>query len=584
MIRRIMIALTWLLSAILLTNGLLGFGGGPLPAAAAAPPTARPVFPATAGCPPGGQLVPSPSDPNYANALYAVAAPAPDDVWSVGSNGLILHWDGTTWTSQNGPGDYLDAFAGMAALAPNNIWVVGYRGDPHDSLTKTRILHWDGTAWAIIVSPNVGTYSTVNRLLAVSARAANDIWAVGYYSNVRDIGAGQVLTMHWDGTAWTIVPAVSPGSQDTVLDSVVALAPDNVWAVGQSTNAKPLQATPLIEHWDGTAWQVVPNPAPTAFTNNLTGIAARSAGDIWAVGTMISNGNFHTLILHYDGTAWSRVPGVQGNGDTVLTAVAIGAGAEVWAVGMVESPDPTVAGLFDMLVEHWDGAQWSLVPSAPRPAATSQDLKAMAVTGGGFWGVGISSTNTPQGTRGTTLVEHGAHFADVALTDYFYTPVATLVGRGILAGYSDCTFRPQLPTTRAQVTKILVRAAGWALDTTDGPHFRDVPVSDPFYAYIETAYQHGIVVGYTNQTFRSGTPVTRAQFSKMLTRTQGWALDTTGGPHFQDVPVTDPFYAFIETAYHHQVLSGYSDGTFRAGNSATRGQISKILYTALNNP
>ena len=44
------------------------------------------------------------------------------------------------------------------------------------------------------------------------------------------------------------------------------------------------------------------------------------------------------------------------------------------------------------------------------------------------------------------------------------------------------------------------------------------------------------------------------------------------------------FYDYIETAYHHGIISGYADGTFRPGNSATRGQICKIVYDALLNP
>ena len=59
-------------------------------------------------------------------------------------------------------------------------------------------------------------------------------------------------------------------------------------------------------------------------------------------------------------------------------------------------------------------------------------------------------------------------------------------------------------------------------------------------------------------------------------------------PTFQDVPDTHPFYQFIETAYHYAIISGYSCGSgclvFAPDNSATRGQISKIVYAAILNP
>ena len=50
------------------------------------------------------------------------------------------------------------------------------------------------------------------------------------------------------------------------------------------------------------------------------------------------------------------------------------------------------------------------------------------------------------------------------------------------------------------------------------------------------------------------------------------------------MPTTNPFYAFIETAYNHGIISGYSDGTFRPNNNATRGQISVIVYRAITSP
>ena len=79
---------------------------------------------------------------------------------------------------------------------------------------------------------------------------------------------------------------------------------------------------------------------------------------------------------------------------------------------------------------------------------------------------------------------------------------------------------------------------------------------------------------------------TRGQFSKIVALANGWALVNPAPAHtFADVPATYPFFAYIETAYQHGIISGYSCGTncleFRPGNSATRGQICKIIYQAI---
>jgi hypothetical protein len=40
----------------------------------------------------------------------------------------------------------------------------------------------------------------------------------------------------------------------------------------------------LIEHWNGSAWTIVPSPNVGSGNNSLAAVAARSANDVWAVG------------------------------------------------------------------------------------------------------------------------------------------------------------------------------------------------------------------------------------------------------------------------------------------------------------
>ncbi len=193
-------------------------------------------------------------------------------------------------------------------------------------------------------------------------------------------------------------------------------------------------------------------------------------------------------------------------------------------------------------------------------------------------------TNTPQPTNTPTPGACEMNFSDVQPSDYFYEAVHYLFCNGVISGYGDGTFRPYNNTKRGQLSKIVVLAEGWPIDTTGGPHFTDVLTSHVFYDYIETAYNHAIINGYQDGTFRPDNNVTRAQLSKIIVLAQGWPTDTTGGPHFTDVPEGSTFYDYIETAYNHGIITGYGDGTFRPDNNATRGQISVIVYRAVTNP
>ena len=93
---------------------------------------------------------------------------------------------------------------------------------------------------------------------------------------------------------------------------------------------------------------------------------------------------------------------------------------------------------------------------------------------------------------------------------------------------------------------------------------------------------HTVVIsGYIDGTFRPGSDVTRGQLCKIVVLAEGWQVECPEVGHFVDVPAGSAFYCYIETAYNMGIISGYADGTFRPGNNAVRGQLSKIVYEAI---
>ena len=195
-----------------------------------------------------------------------------------------------------------------------------------------------------------------------------------------------------------------------------------------------------------------------------------------------------------------------------------------------------------------------------------------------------TSVATYVATSTATVTACSITFSDVLPSDYFYEPVRYLYCAGAISGYADNTFRPYNDTTRGQLSKIVVLAEGFPINTGGGPHFSDVPETNPFYAFVETANNRGLISGYADGTFRPGNNVTRGQLSKIVVLAMGWSLYIPSTPTFSDVGTGNAFYSHIETAYAHGIISGYADGTFRPGNNATRGQIAKIVYGAISAP
>lgn len=152
-------------------------------------------------------------------------------------------------------------------------------------------------------------------------------------------------------------------------------------------------------------------------------------------------------------------------------------------------------------------------------------------------------------------------FSDVPPDFPFYPAIECLACAEVISGYRNGTFRPYQDTTRGQLAKIVVGATGWVSDTSGGPHFGDVPPTHPFYASVETAYHHGVISGYRDGTFRPAAPITRGQLAKILVAANGATGDLPGAPHFRDVPSAHPFYTAVETAYATNLITGYGCGT-----------------------
>ncbi|MGH2517967.1 MAG: hypothetical protein ACRDHP_20160, partial [Ktedonobacterales bacterium] len=187
----------------------------------------------------------------------------------------------------------------------------GSTGAHHASATPTATATPAPKGWSVIPSPGVGEEGT---LLAVTTLSATSGWAAGQYEGLDSLQ--RTLTERWDGTQWAYQPSPSPGVEDNVLQAVSGSAAGDVWAAGFQTGASGGES-PLIEHWNGSAWSVIPTPKLEAGTSSaaLSGVAAISASDAWAVGdvTMIAapgqGASQQTLIEHWNGSAWSSVNG-----------------------------------------------------------------------------------------------------------------------------------------------------------------------------------------------------------------------------------------------------------------------------------
>jgi hypothetical protein len=301
----------------------------------------------------GWTVVPTPNPDPVSNRLDAVDGVSDNDVWAVGTRQggddgtLVEHWNGVAWSARPSPSPphAFSSLDGVSAVSASDVWAVGSAQDFSSGLVTTLIEHWNGRRWIIVPSPNPEDY---NYLQEVSARSATDAWAVGSSSGQAE--EVHNLILHWDGTSWTVVDAPSPGVRDNTLFSAASLGSDDAWAVGYAADGtQESDKMPVTLHWDGTTWNLVPNPTLSAQFNS---VAAAPNGELWAAGYVEVPPT--TLIERWDGSAWRRIRSQNQQGaENYLNGIALGPSADsAWAVGSALSTQ----GHWHTLIEHPCGA------------------------------------------------------------------------------------------------------------------------------------------------------------------------------------------------------------------------------------
>ena len=141
-----------------------------------------------------------------------------------------------------------------------------------------------------------------------------------------------------------------------------------------------------------------------------------------------------------------------------------------------------------------------------------------------------------------------------------------------LVGYTDGTFGPERDMTRAEVTTMFARLLTEQIeaDKTYSNPFSDVPKGCWAANYIGHMQQFGIITGYSDGSFRPDAPVTRAEFAAIASRFEKL---TEGNKSFTDVPDTYWAARYISFAATRGWVTGYSDGTFKPEDPITRAEV-----------
>ena len=251
--------------------------------------------------------------------LWSVWGSSATDVFAVGQNGVILHYDGTSWRAESS--GTTNALVGVWGTSANDVFAVGYSNFIPPGLGEV-ILHYDGTSW----TPQLVYSGTLPyRLSAVWGSSPTDVYAVG--TN------GQFL--HYDGLSWT------PGStgSSVSLSAIWGTSSKDIFAVGGNS----------IVHYDGTRW--TSDTVAGSGTPGLLGIGGSFAGNVFAVGTILE-------CAHATGCTPTRGTSAKLCGTWIAETLSVRGLRRAWGA----SPTEIYAVGDSGTILRRDGQSWAALP------------------------------------------------------------------------------------------------------------------------------------------------------------------------------------------------------------------------------
>jgi hypothetical protein len=240
-----------------------------------------------------------------------------DAVFACGSEGAVVRYDPATGAVDDVSVPWVShTLFGVWGASRNDVWIVG--GGPAPAGGSEPVLaHFDGTTWTAVVVPSQATQRV---LFKVWGNAADDIFACG---------SGGVL-LHYDGAEWTAVPTGTvatlltvhgrpgtghpvaavggPGVDATITERTgadFALVPLpggieslNGIAFDRSGNAFAAGVHGTVLRRDSGSWSVV-RDVPTPGDLDHHAVAIDGAGGAWFVGGSLTGTLDRGFLVHY---------------------------------------------------------------------------------------------------------------------------------------------------------------------------------------------------------------------------------------------------------------------------------------------
>ena len=221
-------------------------------------------------------------------------------------------------------------------------------------------------------------------------------------------------------------------------------------------------------------------------------------------------------------------------------------------------------------------------------AAKAELARRRGLGGVGFWE--LSQDRSGDLIQSAWNVWNSGRFRDVPRDAWYAGAVERVCAAGLMKGTGAGVFSPGETVTRGQIAAILHRLAG--APAARGGAFSDVPAAAYYSEAVAWAAGQGVVEGYYDGTFRPDLPVSRQQLAAIFWRYAKMEGADKGGRAalrgYRDAgDVSGYAREAMSWALSEGILQGTRDGTLQPQGRAARGQTAVLLerfQALLKNP
>jgi hypothetical protein len=205
--------------------------------------------------------------------------------------------------------------------------------------THVNLHHYNGSTWIQFLSSVLGTF------MCLGGGSSNDLYVGGTTGYIASLGSP--LLYHYNGSAFTQITLPVVGDGTGVLTGILYLSATNVYAIGYRPNGSWF---PLVFHYDGSNWTSL--MASYDYGLAGTGVWGTDSSHIWipTYGIAYSGG-----VIFYNGSIFSLSLAPWDYGWVYALYAIFGFNnSDIWAVG-------------HQIITHFNGETWTQITD-PVPA------------------------------------------------------------------------------------------------------------------------------------------------------------------------------------------------------------------------